>query len=85
MVLAPPSSALKEIRLPDGSVAANTASILKELVTLNWLISLSLSAINFTATLCTLPALSPPFIPIFRHKTGESSKPTSLSKTRRAC
>ena len=46
-------------------------------------ISLSLSTINFTATDWTLPAESQ--VLIFFHSTGESSKPTSLSRTLLAC
>jgi len=49
----------------------------------NFWISLSLSTINLTATDWTLPALNP--ILIFFQRTGESSKPTSLSRTLLAC
>lgn len=49
----------------------------------NFWISLSLSTINLTATDWTLHALNP--ILIFFHNTGESSKPTSLSRTLLAC
>ena len=67
------------------SGAVNSADILKTLSGKNWLISLSRSAINLTATLCTRPALKLFCIPILRQSTGLNSNPTILSKIRRAC
>ena len=52
---------------------------------MNWLISLSLSTIKRTATLCTRPALKLFCMPILRHKTGLNSKPTNRSSTLLAC
>ena len=60
-------------------------SILNVLIGVNALISLSLSAINRTATLCTRPALRLFLILILRHKTGLNSKPTIRSRIRLAC
>ena len=50
---------------------------------LKFLISFSRSTIKRTATLCTRPAESDGLI--LRHSTGDSSKPTMRSSTRRAC
>ena len=72
------NSALKASRpLPKMATILNAAS------DLNLLISRSLSTISLTATDCTRPAESDGFT--FFHNTGESSKPTNLSNTRRAC
>ena len=67
------------------SKAEKSADTLNTLSGIKWLISLSLSAINLTATLCTRPALKLFCIPILRHKTGLSSKPTILSNILLAC
>ena len=61
----------------------NTPVTLKYGVELNAIISLSLSTISLTATDCTLPAES--FGATFFQRIGESSNPTSLSSTLRAC
>src|SRR5687767_2654432 len=78
-------SALKLMLLGLVSSAANSASVLRLLLGLDWLISLSLSAINRTATLCALPALSELRMLILRHGAGLSAKPTILSSIRLAC
>ena len=65
------------------SAVRNFPVTLKKLVDSKSWISLSLSTINFTATDWTLPAESQ--VLIFFQSTGESSKPTSLSKTLLAC
>ena len=58
-------------------------TILKSEVDLKSKISFSRSTINLTATDCTLPADKPCFT--FFQSTGDTSKPTSLSKTLLAC
>src|SRR5690606_2149638 len=59
------------------------ATILNEASALNLMISRSRSTIKRTATDCTRPAESDGFT--LRHNTGDNSKPTNLSNTRRAC
>ncbi len=70
---------------PEASLASNQASILNVLMGVNALISLSLSAISLTATLCTRPALRLFRILILRQSTGDSSNPTIRSSIRLAC
>jgi hypothetical protein len=65
------------------SAGAEYGTILKAASDLNLFTSRSRSTIKRTATDCTRPAESDGFT--FFQSTGESSKPTSLSKTRRAC
>src|SRR5690606_3241897 len=66
-----------------GFPVEKTAVTLKAAVGVKWLISRSRSTISLTATDCTRPADKDGFT--LRHNTGESSKPTSRSSTRRAC
>ena len=72
-------SALKVLFFED----RNSAVTLKNTSGLKAFISRSLSTNNLTATDWTLPADNLDWT--FRHKTEESSKPTSLSNIRRAC
>ena len=74
------SSAFR-IVVPSGSV--KLAMMRKAASDTNSLISRSRSTIRRTATDCTRPADKAGFT--FRHRMGESSKPTIRSNTRRAC
>ena len=59
------------------------ATTLKAAVAENLFTSRSLSTIKRTATDCTRPADREGLT--FFHRTGDNSKPTSRSNTRRAC
>ena len=68
---------------PEPFGAAKRPSMRKSMSETNCSMARSRSTIMRTATDCTRPALSP--VRTFFQRTGESSKPTSRSSTRRAC
>ena len=78
-----PNSAFTSVFSPFSPGTSKAAVTLYHDSLTNEFTSRSRSTIKRTATDCTRPAERAGFT--FRHNTGESSKPTILSNTRRAC